>query len=325
MKTLVLSMISIAATVAAMTACTSESDPVDEITTTQQDVKTPIEFKSSIIGIQTKAISSNSNKFEANTDIAISMYKGENAPTGEALGTPNNSSVEFTVGSDQQSLAEKAANKTMFWERNTKHYFYAYYPIVASDANYTYTAATTNTAEQIKITVPADGSTTDLLMGSLTSGLTFEGTAVNNANIQFSHKLSKIKFVFKKDASFQGSGTLSNIALTLNKSIATFDLVGQTPVLSGEPIELNKSDINLPIQEETPYNAWQPIVLPTSTINSLTLTIDGKPIEAKSLTATLTAGSITTITITLKGSGITDLTTGIDDWSESNTGAGEII
>ena len=324
MKTLVLSMISIAATVAAMTACTSESDPVDEIDPIV-NAKTPIEFSSSIIGVQTRAISaSDATKFDENTDIAITMYKGEKAPTGTDLGKPSNSSVEFTVNA-AQNLTEKAINKTMFWERNTNHYFYAYYPVVALDGNYTLTAATGSTAEQITVKVPADGNTTDLLMGSITSGLTFEGTAVSNANIQFAHKLSKIKFVFKKDASFQGTGVLSNIALTLNNSIATFDLVSQNPTLSGDPINLNKSGINVNIGTNTEYTDWLPIVLPGSTISSLTLTIDNKPIGATNLAATLTAGSITTITITLKGSGITDLTTGIENWNEDNTGTGEII
>ena len=49
MKTLVLSMISIAATIAAMTACTSESDPVDEV-----EAQVPINLNAGVL--QTKAV-----------------------------------------------------------------------------------------------------------------------------------------------------------------------------------------------------------------------------------------------------------------------------
>lgn len=52
MKTLVLSMISIAATLAAMTACTSESDPIDEA---QKNAQTEIKLSAGVINVETKA------------------------------------------------------------------------------------------------------------------------------------------------------------------------------------------------------------------------------------------------------------------------------
>ena len=58
MKTLVLSMISIAATVAAMTACTSESDPVDEV---GKDSKVEIKLNAGVGNIITKAAVENTN------------------------------------------------------------------------------------------------------------------------------------------------------------------------------------------------------------------------------------------------------------------------
>lgn len=325
MKTLVLSMISIAATVAAMTACTSESDPINEIN--PQDGKTPIEFSSSIIGVQTKAMNSDATKFDADDEIGITMYKGDVEPTDTKLGTPFKSNVSFVVGSDQSKLSEKATEKTMFWDRTTKHYFYAYYP-TTPNANYTYTAASGNSAEKIMVTVPEDGNTTDLLMGKITTGLTFDGTAVNNANIQFSHKLSKINFIFKKDKSFQGTGKLSKITLNIENSSVTVDLVSQSATLGGTAIDISKSISDETIDENssnTTFTSWSPIVTPGTKVKSLKLTIDTKEIEANNFTATLKEGSITTITIKLKGSGITELTTGITDWANDQTGSGEII
>ncbi len=327
MKTLVLSMISIAATVAAMTACTSESDPINDITN-PKDAKTPIEFASSIIGVQTKAMNSEATKFDANDEIAITMYKGNAEPQNAELGTPAKSNVKFIVGDDQTKLSEKAAEKTMFWDRNNKHYFYAYYPIAASDANYTYTAASGSSAEKITVTVPADGKTTDLLMGKISSGLSFSGTAVENANIQFSHKLSKINFVFIKDKSYQGAANLTAISLNIANSSVSIDLVSQTATLGGSPMDITKSSLNKVIDENatgTIFTDWSPIVTPGTTINTLKLTIDGKEIESQNLTATLKGGSITKITITLKGSGITELTTGITDWANDVEGSGDII
>ena len=60
MKTLVLSMISIAATLAAMTACTSEGDPIDEV-----DVKVPIELNAGVLEISSKAVVNPGDAFEA--------------------------------------------------------------------------------------------------------------------------------------------------------------------------------------------------------------------------------------------------------------------
>ena len=327
MKTLLLSMISIAATFAAMTACTIESDPINEIN--PQDGKTPIEFRSSIIGVQTKAISSDGTKFDANTNIALTMYKGENAPTGEALGNPAKESIEFTVGADQLSLAEKATPKTMFWERNIKHYFYAYYPIVESNTNYTLTPAVDKTsAEKITVKVPLDGNTTDLLMGKITTGLTYSGATVENANISFSHKLSKINFVFKKDPSFQGQGALTDIKVKIANSEVSFDLVSQLATLGGSPMDITKTGVTQNIETNDAgeiYSDWSPIVTPGTTISELSLTIDGKQIKASNLNTELAEGSITKITLTLKGSEISDLTTGITEWKDDKTGSGDII
>ena len=50
MKTLVLSMISIAATVAAMTACTSESDGIDDLT---KDAPVEIKMSAGVLNIVT--------------------------------------------------------------------------------------------------------------------------------------------------------------------------------------------------------------------------------------------------------------------------------
>lgn len=67
MKALVFNMLTIAATFAAMTACTSESDPVDEVT----NQPTPVLFGSSISEITSKAVAENATAFGAGEDIGV--------------------------------------------------------------------------------------------------------------------------------------------------------------------------------------------------------------------------------------------------------------
>ena len=74
MKTLVLSMISIAATVAAMTACTSESDPINDITN-PKDAKVEIKLNAGVLGVETKAAITTSTTFIA----TIAGWEGSTA------------------------------------------------------------------------------------------------------------------------------------------------------------------------------------------------------------------------------------------------------
>lgn len=325
MKKMLISMLAMAA----MVSCNSESDVIDEV---NSDVKTPIELQSSIYGVETKALTNTSVSFDEGDNIALTLYKGTTAPTSITPGgLPSNSSVSFTVRSNN-SLAETANEKTMFWERNTKHYFYAYYPIVASDVNYTSTSATTTDVEKLTIKVPTSGNTTDLLMAKIETGLVFSGTKIEtDNNLLFTHKLSKIKFIIKKDASYKGAGELKAISAVLNKDEATCNIIDQTITLATDKdITIANDNPGVTATLDGVACSWEPIVLPGSNIKKISLTIDDEtnPIELKiSKNATLVSGNITTITITLKGAGVTDLTNGITPWGNNtdNNGEGEII
>lgn len=325
MKNLAVSMLAMAS-IAAMVSCSSNNDPVDEVASLQG--KTPIEFKTSIIGVETKAMTGDPTKFDADDKIGITMYTGTTVPTAAALGNPQNQNVAFTVGADRNSLSEAASEKTMFWTRKTKHYFYAYYPMVESDANYTRTPASNSNAEKITVKVPTTGNTTDLLMGKIETGLEFTGGEITGTNIAFTHKLSQIKFILKKDASFKGNGNLTAISISLDKDQGVIDMVGQNVTAEGNAVTITKTDITgTTINENTSnesFSSWTPIVIPTSIISELTLTIDGTAITASNINATFASGSTTTITLTLKGSGISELTSGITDWN-NQAGTGDII
>jgi len=95
MKTLVLSMISIAATIAAMTACTSEGDPIDNIDNGQ-----PVEIKASAgIGeIITKTAGVITDGKEVD-DIEFIITEGEDAPADWSTATLN--MTDATIAADK--------------------------------------------------------------------------------------------------------------------------------------------------------------------------------------------------------------------------------
>lgn len=99
MKTLVLSMISIAATVAAMTACTSESDPINDITN-PKDAKVEIKLNAGVVNVETKTGPTNESE---------ATKFGENI-TIQLLRWDNNESTLSTI--DWASTQSKAASVT---------------------------------------------------------------------------------------------------------------------------------------------------------------------------------------------------------------------
>lgn len=322
MKTLVLSMISIAATIAAMTACTSESDPINERIENNQP--TPVIFGSSISEITSKAIAENDNAFGANEEIGITMYTTatQAEPTGDALGTPNKANVTFV--SDASGKFTEKSGTTMFWQREAYHYFYAYYPVTTkTNENYKYTAATGSTPEQITVKVQADGTATDLLMGKNTNGTLFEGIVPSETKISFSHMLSKIKFVFIKDNSYTKDGNLTEISFKVNNESITYNLVNPS---NGTPsattgVTLTNTGLTYKIEENSANAAidWAPIVIPGSTVTDLNLKIDGATLSSSSINGlVLQAGFMTKIIITLKSSG-TELTSDIVTWQDGGT------
>lgn len=319
MKALVFNMLTIAATFAAMTACTSESDPVDEVT----NQPTPVLFGSSISEITSKAVAENATAFGAGEDIGVTMYtvKTQAEPTGTALGSPNKSNITFT--SDASGKFTEKGGSTMFWERGAYHYFYAYYPVTtASNENYKYTAATGSTSEQITVKVQADGTTTDLLMAQNTTGTEFNGIA-SETNLSFSHMMSKIKFVFKKDASYTKAGVLTEINVKVNNESITFNLVnpGSGTASSTTGVTLAKTGLTYTIGENATGSDildWAPIVVPGSSVSNLTLKIDEETLSATTINnLTLKAGFVTKIIITLKSSG-TEFTSDINAWQDDN-------
>lgn len=95
MKTLVLSMISIAATVAAMTACTSGGDPIDNIDNGQ-----PVEIKMNAGVITTKAPIESATDGKLSSALSnVHFYRIDGASPNWSTTTPE--SFTGTIGTDQ--------------------------------------------------------------------------------------------------------------------------------------------------------------------------------------------------------------------------------
>lgn len=125
MKTLVLSMISIAATVAAMTACTSESDPVDEVN--PKDGKVEIKLNAGVVNVETKAkINPNpitGTTFTTPVTVKLLRLNLDAEATARDWGTaidPKDTEITGTT------VALDASHK--YYDENNYSYFVGYYP-----------------------------------------------------------------------------------------------------------------------------------------------------------------------------------------------------
>lgn len=326
MKNLFLSMLAMVA----MVSCTNEIVDNGDGKEVDNGQPVPIEFKNSILGVTTKAAPlEGANAFDENEIVGITTYAGNDVPTGAAIGSPHKQNLKFKV--DAAGALTEEGSKTLFWQRGLKHYFYAYYPTTTS-TEYTYTAAASTSgsekAEQISVTIPSNGETTDLLMGKLAIEEPFAGIAPTDAKIQFIHKLSKVKLIFKKDASYTKTGALTKISITLNNKTRVYDMITQLGGLnSGGEITLEK-DVIYNFEENSDgsiFVNWAPIVLPEASITNLTLKIDDADMSTNTFgSLAFEEGKMTTITITLKSSSIS-LASAVTPWESGGTpGVGEV-
>lgn len=318
MKTLVLSMISIAATLAAMTACTSESDPIDEV---KIEANVPIKFQSSILGVETKSIKSGT-QFINNDKIAIYGYKKE-APATNYIENIFLENITFTYNDGF------TATNNAYWERGATHFFYAYYPVAGttpSSTGYVLAEATASTPPLVNIKCEENtGIEEDLLWATPTdNGFTFTGASASNVALPFKHKLSRVSFNIKLDNDKVPTSKLSKISFNVDKNAGSLNIITGTLTETGSVVNLSKSVTTTTEITTSGIDGdnFSPMVLPSSTIKDLKVTINGQDLDVTfTQSPVLEAGKITTITITVKSSSIA-VESSISDWSDGGT-AGE--
>lgn len=325
MKTLVLSMISIAATVAAMTACTSESDPVDEVVN-PKDAKVEIKMSTGVGEITTKATATTAF---SNTPITILRQDIDNT-NGETNWSSDFISKDYsltganiTLDKDQKYFNNDGSKKSMF-------------------IGYSNTAnATSNNDGTVSYTITGNEDllcTQELNVGTKTQ-------QELTPKLNFKHMLSQVEIkVIGTEKANELFGTINSISLvmptsikvTLKTAVATAtnsetnditiftnssnkkiselsaisEALGSIFVLPG----YGKTDTNLTIKLATTVNAENKEL--TVTINNIATTVDASEKNG------LLAGYKHVITLTFNDN-IT-ISSEIDTVTDGGNGSGEI-
>lgn len=303
---------------AAMVSCTNEIEGPDQPQVNQNE-PVAITFGSSIIGVQTKAVTETSTQFGNSDQIKVYGYKGTSI-TG-FLGSEFINGIDFTYNSSQFATTDKSA----VWETGATHHFYAVYP-----NDLTVTQATAEAAPSISITTAENsGIAKDIMYAQITGekAIKYDGTT-KSGEFAFSHKLAKIKLVIKTtDANVKAN--LSKIVYTVANSEATLDIVSGTisNATTAKAVSFTK-DLTSSTQElsTTDYTpeGFSPMILPTNTVSSIVLTINGSDfkLESDNLTdVTISAGNVTTITLTVGATGV-GFTSSITAWDTTTNANG---
>lgn len=321
MKALVFNMLTIAATFAAMTACTSESDPVDEVNPHSKE-KVEIKLKTGVIDVQTKAdspIGATPTEFAEGTNIQLIRW--------DYTGTLS----ELTWATDTYTAVKATASGTAITFDEDQYYttdgkntsFIGFYPVI-DGSNVTLSSGT----------VQFTGLTGKLDI--LSAKLVDAGTQANPLTnpIQFDHMLSQVKIKLtgteEADKLFGNIKkiTLANVPDNINMTLGTKTTTIAIPDNSSKP------DINVMTSTETEgslissltkeYTILVPPSLGTSG-NDITIKIETTKHNSENpLTIPVSnigdkgteSGTANNITLTFKDK-IT-VTTGITDWKDGN-------
>ncbi len=321
MKNLVLSMLAIAS-ISVLSSCSSENDPMDEISKTDPG-KDPIAITfGQNIAIYTKA------PFEGNA-------LAENSKIG-LWATEYTESSAWTVPNkcDNKQLNVTAEGITfeggdVYYSKvpNTKYDFHAYAPFAESGNGLTVNDAAASAAPSIGITLGATpDNQTDLMYATPLTGKTAQSDAYA---LVFNHALAQVKFTIYKDANV----TLNNLtAISVKtKSTSTMSLtdgtfgtatteLAMTPLTASDtPVAIGSDENN-----KTPAGSAIMVFPEANVITEVTFAIDGNDYKFTPENVTLTKGKITTIDVKVTATGL-KFTQSVTQWeNETGHGSGEI-
>lgn len=251
MKTLVLSMISIAATIAAMTACTSESDPINEITN-PKDAKVEIKLNAGVVEVTTKAgpvSDTKATEFAAETP--IQLIRWDYTETLDNLDWTAN--AYKTVNATASGAAITFSTPQYYDENGKSTSFIGFYPALKEGS---ITLSDNGTVQFTGL----DGQT-DILSAELVNvGSQAKVTEESKRNIQFKHMLSQLKFKLSgtEDANETFGKikkiSLLNIATDLNMTLGkTAEEI--TIVIPKDASQGNLTVLNMQEGEEASINS----------------------------------------------------------------------
>lgn len=327
MKTLVLSMISIAATIAAMTACTSESDPINEITN-PKDAKVEIKLNAGVGTTKSKAAIDSDDSNRPKSDVQnVFLYKKEANSTPNWTTETINSAISTTIKSNDGSI-DFGAN-------------IQYYPI--NDYNVYFVGLYTGNSSAPSFT---DGSTNITITGNedvlyanpIDAGKRSTSTSTIAPTMAFTHKLTQIKFTLQKDAGISSDITITSMKITK---------VGTTGIHNTCAIALTDGTLsgwNGNITEGITIGGYPttPLTNTASTeittgvmvepgVSSIEIEVGSNAFPDNKLTSTISApnsgtfaaGTSYKIALTVKEKSISGSAT-IQKWDENDQGSGEL-
>lgn len=323
MKTLVLSMISIAATVAAMTACTSESDGIDDLT---KDAPVEIKMSAGVLNIETRSSGPISGltgeindvmfvKVETVKDAADNALSWSTDPTKHnATIAANSGDITFTEKPYYSSDAEKYS------------YLIGYHP------------NTGGTLSGSEVSYTIDGNM-DIMISTVTNGnKNSKGTELTP---KFSHKLTQLIIWVQGDkAAADAWGTITHIKVKdieqkVILDLSTKELKASTTDNTPNLLEITHTDY--PAIEAEAKEAGYCMILPKTTADAYTLEVTTNvttkevtvdiPASADGTTRaknTTVAGESYKINLTFKANEISAKAS-VDSWkASSEEGAGNV-
>lgn len=313
MKTLVLSMISIAATVAAMTACTSEGDPIDNIDNGQ-----PVEIQLNAgIVATTKAVVPST----LTEDLKVMFIRANDAAT-----------ADWTTASLLSAEISKSDNKITFWNADRSEKSKQYYNTDEAKKSWLagyYIDELSNTStdkNKVKFTITGNE---DILA---TTGLSGTKKVAFKAFV-FDHMLSQVEITLKGDAAAQANyGEVSKVELTRLATDLELTLSESNPVITSSTengtIEIfNNTSTGANITAEGNTLTKIPMIYKTGTTLDLNVYLKSDPDVAIPVTATIADGleSGKKHAITLNFKEKITATASITPWDENgHAGSGEV-
>lgn len=278
MKTLVFNMFAIAATFAAMTACTSESDPVDEIVN-PKDEKVEIKLNAGVGNITTKA-----QAVTNDSQIEVSLIREDVTSPGTPTWTsasPQNYTLKSTIA--------LTGEQKYFDNEGKSSYFMGYYPTSGNKQNAIVTFSNMNGETDILCATPIN-----------------VGTKINpetDKTLTFRHMLSQIEIAVNGTSSSNTTfGKIKKISILNIPSDLDLSLTTQTVSANNTPNPKN-IDFFAPVSESEYKNITELTSIPTKFIlagygtvnNELTIQIETEKFNTVSSNArTVTIKNITT-------------------------------
>ncbi len=203
MKNLLLGMLAMAA----MVSCSSENDPIDDVTGGKNQDKVEIKITAGVVGVETKSV--------------------VNEWSGETVCFANRTGDTETYATTTPWPATIATGGVVTFTGDTKHYYDAggnktflmgYYP---NSGTYTGGVVTFN------LTGEEDVMVTQELSGDKKTPMTTTGT-----KFQFKHLLSQLKFIVKSGENFGTGVKVTKIVLNGTNTSATLTLTAASPALT---------------------------------------------------------------------------------------------